>query len=232
MLYIIYLPKTEKEDIKDRKILKMLELYSKKTNYQNSIISSPGFLSTSDKTIKEFINQFSQIVVKNESKELGFLNGMNGDNKIKGNNKTIKEIHYKYMKQYNFVGIDIGLLSKRDHRKMLFFFTYNNKNKNYKNKAIKTKTDIDNFIKSINVNAVLIGSSNQSNTTYFNPIATKGEADIFMFNKKINNKTIESESFYEIYKDSVITESIGGIGKEDSDEFLNQILKDMLYSNL
>lgn len=230
MLYIIYLPKIEKEDKRERKLLKMLEAYSKQTGYENSIISSPGFLSTKNNTIREFLENLSRIITNNNKVELGFMNGMNGNTKIKGSNKTIKEAHYKIMKQYNFDGIDIKVLNKRDHRKMMFFFTY--KNEEHKRDVIKTKEEIDNFLDQICVNAVLIGSSNQSNVTYFSPVATKGEADIFMFNGKFKNKEINIESFNEIYKDSVITKSIGGIGDKDSDEFLNQILEDMLYSNL
>ena len=106
------------------------------------------------------------------------------------------------------------------------------------------QTNIDQFIDSISVNAVLIGSSNQSNTTYFDRRASKGEADIFIFRPDyysevdkqdkllIREEDNDINRIFGEFEDSVITKSFWGKGSRDSEAFLKDILKSTLVESL
>jgi hypothetical protein len=232
-LYIVYLPKKEKEDINDRKILEILRWYSKVTCYKNSIIASPGYMSTTDVTINQFLSQLGQrLSIKTSGANTnkvyyGLLSGMNANRMVPGANHSIIEHHNALMKKYNLWPIYINCKSNHDHRKVMCFFEYDTIN-GYKN--INDMCDVDNFLNMISVNAVLIGSSNQSYTTYFEPIAQKGEADIFMFLDKqkgrLYNSIIEDDRF----NNTVIAESVHG--DENPEEFLKNILRDLLTTNI
>lgn len=233
MLYIVYLPKKEKEKIKDRKVNKMLEIYSKVTNYQNSIIASPGYMSKTAATISNYLKNLSNIVT-NGRIYYGIFNGMNGNHNCQG--VSILDRHQQEMKKYNFININIDSKVNKDHRKVMCFFTLNNniyKEINFKN--------YDDFLNEINVNAVLIGSSNQSDSTYFKAVADKGEADIFMFSgewfdnqgkkKTITDENVISNDY--IGSDEItITKSWQGKAHTKTNEFLKEILKDLLETNL
>ena len=233
MLYIVYLPKKEKEDIKDRKLNKILENYSKSTKYENSIISSPGYMSKTTTTISDYLNKLSVLVAKKKI-YYGIFNGMNGHHNCQG--FSILDRHKLEMKKYGFVNISIDAKVTNDHRKVMCFFTFN--------KKIYKEINFENynaFLNVINVNAVLIGSSNQSDTSYFKPTADKGEADIFMFSDMwfdnqgnvhyITDIKDISNDFNE-FEDVVITKSWYGKAHTKTNEFLKDILKDLLDTNL
>ncbi len=239
-LYIVYLPKKANETLRNRKILKVLEWYSKMTKYKNCVISSPGYMSTIDSKIKNFLSNLSRILTPtisgNNSNKVyfGLLNGMNGGNKLKNNNSSIIQYHNSNMGKFGFIPIKIKTIPVLDHRKVMCFFTPRNDNKI---EEINGSYDIKRFLNNISVNAVLIGSSNQSNSTYFDDPSKKGEADIFMFIDEMKgllyNSITENRENNDIgFEDTVITESVYGKGNDDPESFLKDILEDLLNTNI
>lgn len=105
----------------------------------------------------------------------------------------------------NLIGLsnhltDLSTKNKKDHRKMVFFFDIF-KDDNPKGDPMRplqntplTDKDVEKFITSIKVHAVLIGSSNVSFETYYNSPANKGEADLFLFTDGLGfGEYLESE---------------------------------------
>ena len=240
MLYIAYLPKTKGEPKESRKINCILDWYMSITEYQYSVIAAPGYLSRGENTIKEYIKNLSDILTNgSQNIKIGFLNGMNGHYISTSGNIIIDE-HNDNLSHNHFERIILNPKNERDHRKMLCFY----KDDKHTNE-IKLES-IDEFLKTIKVDAILIGSSNQSYTTYFNDTASKGEADIFMFVAPENSRiekfiyTLKGKDYnpdinqkwIELFDDIVITESFYGKGHENSQEFFKDILKDILVSGL
>lgn len=242
MLYIIYLSKVQGESLARRKIIKLIETYSKETCSENSIMCFPGYMSTADSSINEYLTKLYGIMnYGNNTINVGLFNGMNG----RYNYNMTCSARDSHINKFglagsnNFNNIDVDASSKRDHRKMMCFFTY----KKDFNDPID-QTNIDQFIDSISVNAVLIGSSNQSNTTYFDRRACKGEADIFIFRPDyysevdkqdkllIREEDNDINRIFGEFEDSVITKSFWGKGSRDSEEFLKDILKSTLVESL
>lgn len=240
MLYIAYLPKVKGEHIEERKVNNVLDWYMSKTNYEYSVIAAPGYLSTTENTIDTFVKELSKILANGSNKtKIGFLNGMNGHHTTSSGNRIIEE-HHKKMSAYNFEQIILTIKKEFDHRKMLCFFKFK--------KGIQEKTTIeklDNFLNCIYVGAILIGSSNQSKKTYFEENASKGEADIFMFDasgdceieryvEALNpdNQNPDMKEDDELFRDIVIANSFYGSGHEDTQTFLKNTLKDLLDSGL
>ena len=96
----MYLSKKEDENIKDRKVNKMLEVYNKATNYQNSIIASPGYMSKTTGTISNYLKELSSIVARSKI-YYGIFNGMNGNHKCQ--DISILDEHIKEKNNYNFL---------------------------------------------------------------------------------------------------------------------------------
>lgn len=240
MLYIAYLPKSKGEDVGDRKVNNILYWYMSKTNYEYSVIAAPGYLSTTENTIDTFVKELSDILAKGSNKtKIGFLNGMNGHHTT-SSGKIIIEEHYKKMSVYNFEQIILTIKKEFDHRKMLCFFKFQKGSQ--ENITIEK---LDDFLNCIYVGAILIGSSNQSKKTYFEKNASKGEADIFMFDASVdceikrniealypNNQNPDMKENDELFRDIVIANSFYGSGHEDTQTFLKNILKDLLESGL
>ena len=125
------------------------------------VISCPGYMSTTDVTINDFLSNI------NFPNNTYFTEGMNGNRVLRTTGLRIQDEHNKNF-TFNVSGI---CPRQRDHAKMIFFFENNDP---------KTTWDISELLE-LKVKAILLGSSNQSNTTYFNATADKGEADIFLF---------------------------------------------------
>ncbi len=244
MLYIAYLPKPMREAETDRKILRFLKWYVSTSTNEYSIISAPGYLSRGEYRINQFLRKLSRILVKRKgSTYLGILNGMNGHHYANGSNKTILEVHNDRLTAHNFQRIIMKPSTAFDHRKMMCFFKYNN------HPEFISSDTIDEFLDDIYVGGILIGSSNQSYLTYFQEYASKGEADVFIFdaendsgiNSYIKNvissdpyPDIRNEVAYreDVFSDIVLTRSIHGLGHTNSQEFLKNILKDILKTGL
>lgn len=243
MIYIIYLPKSKGEDKKDRKINLILEKYSKFTNYENSIISSPGYMSRRSSSIGKYLLNLEKILTDSKKKntEIGLLNGMNGHYPLNKLGTTIREEHINLFSKYHFSEIEMNVNKSLDHRKVMCFFT-----RKTSFTEIITSENLAEFLETVQVNAFMIGSSNQSNTTYFDKIASKGEADIFVFRDTYystgnkgeigiingeNDEGLIAQSF-SVVRDSVITKSFFGIGHDKSQDFMNNVLYELLKTGL
>lgn len=234
MLYTVYLPKKQNEILNKRKVNIVLQRYNIITKHQNSIIASPGYMSTTDSTIRVFLQEFSKIMNDpnvNINNYYGLFNGMNGSN-ILNNGSSIIDMHYRLMPNYRFDRLIIKSKKTTDHRKVLCLFTL----KEDKIPVEITKENYNYFLANLDVNAVLVGSSNQSKSTYFAPKALKGEADIFMFDgDNVAYKDLiedEDKKYGSLFEDTVVSESIYGLGKDNPREFLKNILRDLLETNL
>ena len=112
---------------------------------------------------------------------IGLLNGMNGAWKTKASKttkiNTILELNLDCIDSNgDFEKIDIDSNDNPDHRKVMCFYHYI---KEWNDNEI-SRCNLDEFLDSINVDAVLLGSSNQSCNTYFSNKSNKGEADILI----------------------------------------------------
>lgn len=179
-LYTVYLPKVKGERLLDRKINILFKEFSQGLscicNGKYTVISSPGYLSRSDKEIENFFTHLSDILL-GTSISLGFLKGMNSLDTIKKHYIIMDRLSCASESPFHFRRLLLNLdENSDDHRKMLFFLTHDE----MIDEIVTVKT-IDKFLESISVNGVLIGSSNQSNSSYFDNNAKKGEADVFMF---------------------------------------------------
>ena len=186
MIYSIFMRKMQGESAPFPTTIVVQEYINKFVNDNDIVITFPGYMSTTDETIKDFISR-----IKFPS-NTHFTVGMNGTRVVKTTGMPIQYEHNNYF-TFNISGL---VPSQRDHSKMMFFFDNN-----------KPLTNISvSQLLTLNVKAVLLGSSNQSKNTYFNLTADKGEADIFLFegrymanNEQISDENIENKikNFYQ-----------------------------------
>ena len=178
-MYIIILKKTEM-DKRPFPIEKILIQYFNKRN-NDIILVSPGYMSYTKKTIKNFCVEFCNLNTTSTN-EFIFAKGMNGRNKVKNLSIDIVDEYYNNICQKNNQVRHSLFLTKNDHSKFLIFIDkksaciYDNKELNVKELLSDFKTK---------VNAILLGSSNFSYNTYFNSPTDKGEADIFMISENV-----------------------------------------------
>lgn len=232
-LYIRYIPKIEGEN-KDFKIVKSLKKYMQTNIGKNNIIAAPGYLSSYAK-VKAFVQEFKDIVPLNEEcLYIGYFNCLNWEKTFKKmTSKFIISKHYIELQNTGkFRKLKIKISNKRDHRKMMFLFKILEKPKfDFKN-DILDKTNKDVFLSSIVVNAILIGSSNQSYNTYYGGgkgKADKGEADILMF---VSDESVGSIRENEYIEGTVVFEEICGVGNKSPHDYLKEILEDFLAKSL
>ena len=244
MLYIAYLPKPKGELYDDRKIHKILTWYTKLTQDKYSIIAAPGYFSTTDASIEDYLFELTRLLTNDGdvavgNRKIGFLNGMNGHyNTTSGKNSIIAE-HNKHLGGSEFGRIQLMPKKEFDHRKMMCFFC----ERGTEHPEI-TLDSLDPFLQTVHVGAVLIGSSNQSKTSYFEQKASKGETDVFLVDAEddlwvqIALETLhngEQGEWPGLLKDDdniVITKSFSGKGHYDTQEFLKNILRELLTNGL
>lgn len=232
-MYTIFIPKYENET-PDFLITKTLELFMNSISC-DCIISSPGYMSTTSNTIRQYIQNLSDTVSKNCCPYLGFFNGMNGNNPVRYGANTIRQEHENEVSiSSSFQSLPIQCNNHRDHRKMMFFI---------KNKSMPQVLDsrsIGYFLRHSTVCGILVGSSNQSLNTYYggakrNP-ADKGEADILMYYDDGNNFTERIIAWKSDYPNIRISQSIDikeGISeREYESEYFKEILKNFIENNL
>lgn len=257
MLYTLYLPKMKGDN--NQFLIDTIDWYSTLTKGTNDIIVSPGYMSTTEKSILFFLESLGKLLGKGgRDVEIGLLNGMNGSWNNSTTKKTILQMHRDTIemncmrRDFILKNIEICPNKKPDHRKVMVFFR---KKHMWDFKEKLDRSNITKFLDNIDVNAVLIGSSNQSKTTYFEPVAKKGEADIFMFAVEGDNKdekeiidflntlNAQNDSYKEQFSDSnnkyselfnncILSRSIYGKGNKKSGEFLKDILRNLLESGL
>ena len=179
MLYIVYIPKRKGPDESDdgknlTNIVRVIQEYLKMRPSCSGVICAPGYMSKSDTTISDYWKQtFSEDVLKSNNPSASeprklivrLLNGVSNEDIVDKNKKFLDGLT-------RFELINGGETSKKDHRKMMLFF-------HAKHNEIDADNDAD-FLKQIKIGAVLIGSSNQSFSTYNKLPANKGEADVLL----------------------------------------------------
>lgn len=227
-LYLMYIPKVQGEST-DFKLVKALKKCMKYYSGENNIISSPGYLS-SLKYVGDFVKEFEKIVPKKNSILIGYFKGMNKFNRLSGSCDLIDEHYTKLIGTGKFKKLKIKIANKSDHRKMTFIYGIKESSLyDFESYELNSGTK-DKFLDSIIVNAVFIGSSNQSYNTYYGGAssrAKKGEADVLMFVTD-NVETLKNDMYVD---GTVIYEELLGTSKEPH-EYLKDILREFLETAL
>lgn len=228
MLYVNYLPKIQGEK-PDFKIIGSLKKCMKYYNGNNNIISSPGYLS-SKTYVHDFAVEFGKLIPSGNKIYIGYFKGMN---KISGS-AVINLLDEHYIEMYKtgkFKKLNIKISNKSDHRKMIFIYGIKEKASfDFEKDVLDIKTQ-DKFLDSIIVNAVLLGSSNQSYSTYYGGKkgkADKGEADILLFTAD-REESLRDVMYVE---GGVIFKEIISDKNKDPHDYLKDILKDFLSTAL
>ncbi|MGN0643050.1 MAG: hypothetical protein ACI4JJ_07870 [Huintestinicola sp.] len=233
-MYTVYIPKYQGEK-PDFLITKVLSKYMDSTGYTNNIIlSSPGYMSTTNNTIDEYLSRFeNEIINLREKINMCIFNGMNGTRKTYPSGPTIREAHENRITRSVYLNlISVNCSAKIDHRKMMFFIRFLTNTNNYNNLNLNNYQE---FLRNIEVHGVLIGSSNQSLNTYFGGShslqADKGEADILMFTEDdAAHGMLDSEGVDEM-NNIIISKSMRPPLGGDA-EYLKTILQDFLKNSL
>lgn len=228
-LFLSYIPKVKGESV-DFKIIDVIKTCMGYYPNGNNIISSPGYMSKTLKSINDFVDEFQKIVPPKKIIHIGYLKGLTGTVK-RGSTKIIDEHYKKLSVTGKFKQIKIKVSNNSDHRKMIFFFGVNdNPTFNFSSDTLNKKNK-KKFLNSISVNAILMGSSNQSYNTYYGGSAKKadkGEADVLMFIEDNLNYVNNNDMFVE---GTVIFKAMRGMNS-DPHEYLKEILNDFLNNAL
>ena len=191
----------------------------------------PGHLS-SGKNVKKYLDRFNELVSNTKSKQYiefgnGYLAGNNRNDYINYISQQSKVPEF-YLRNYC-----IGLPNKlrNNHSKALFYFSWiENKDNIIKIKLESGKrldeSEVEEFLKSVTVQAIIVGSSNQSFRTYFSPIADKGETDVMLI-KSDNGLECAINNEYDVIKDIIISN-----GLDVKAEIIANKHKDFFNSNL
>lgn len=242
MLGLLYIPKYrgEKQPFQIGKVVNIVfgELCNRDPSCPFGIIMSPGYMSTTKNTIQEYIDKFFKEVKNSGNFQqlyAAIFIGMNGCVKVKKQSNTILEQHSIELNLRKINPLVFKFKTKnKDHRKMLFFFTFKSVHKKFL-PSIVAKTDIDSFMNNISVEYLMIGSSNQSKSTYYSRTASHGEADVLFFTNKDFEKRIKDENLLindDDYLNGCVLSKVEEQPGFDSSQYLNEILKDFLNNNL
>lgn len=245
-MYTLYIPKYE-GDLPKFNIIRALSMYSSSVNYQFNIISAPGYMSRTEYTIEKFLRKLNGTLDDTRTHYISFFNGMNGNNLLYlFPSTTIKEHHDNLVPRLlpRFKLIRTNCKSNKDHRKMLFFYEFNddpiNENENNNplmNEIIKGNWELNqlnyrDFLNCITVHAIMIGSSNQSLNTYYSARADKGEADLFMFaDADVNFTNVLLREMESETNNMVLSRSIHTLRGGD-EGYMKEILHEFLSNSL
>lgn len=150
--------KKNKNDKRPYGLNKVLKEYIRSYGSDDIIIASPGYQSTTQKTIAEFCKELKIIAPANT---IYFALGMNGSTIINGTGKSIHDHHVPTIRSRTF--------GTTDHSKFILFL------------------DRDLRAGNCNVKAAALGSSNLSRNTYCLENAPKGETDILLIKESVVN---------------------------------------------
>ena len=207
---------------------KAVELYMKGKGQNDCLLVYPGYMSTSLQTIHDFCTKF----YVGQNNRIYLLDGCNGvlfpsKKKTSTNPLRISNQHKQELDILAGTNVTTLLGGTKDHSKCIFFFECIERLK----ECNDTPQNIDEVKcicdENVRIRAALIGSSNWSFNTYYNPTADKGECDVFL----IEDTTMTREEILEFY-DSLRQEiEEGQIGLfEDMVPHLN--LRDLLNEYL
>lgn len=164
-MFYAFILKKNKGDIAPFAVSTIINKYAAMFN-NDIVISSPGYMSTTISTITDFVNNLKL------TQNVYFAVGMNGNQAVNG--KSYVSIQDEYNNQYGSK-LKMKKFSSKDHSKFMFFLDAQS-----------------GFYYSLKVKAILIGSSNQSYSTYFKSPAEKGETDVFIIDGTFIDKNDES----------------------------------------
>lgn len=226
-MYSLYIPKYRDDPRSATLLPQELGNFMRLTGYSCDLLVSPGYLSTDDGTIGQFLEKLEERLTAPGKRTvgLGLFNGTNGGNRIGGSPHTPLERHSALLASVSRLEeIPLNVKTSRDHRKMIFFFEGGEE-------APKDKLDSKNrdaFLDAVTVKAVLIGSSNFSWNTYWNggkALPPKGEADLLLFTDEDYKEDVQ-ERIGEETAQMVLFQSIAG-GKAP-ETYFKEILTDFL----
>ena len=203
MLYTVYIPKKQGES-NEFCITSVIKEYLKLNQCCDGVICAPGYSSKTQNNHIEFWEKtFPEEIIKDRNFKAWVLEGMNGV----ATNKSFMDA-VRLINHIDF--INPGKNSGNDHRKMMAFFRSSH--------MIPENNGLDkqSFLESIEIDSVLIGSSNQSYNTYLKKPAAKGETDIMLIaanNRSTSGnaiwKFVENVSSYDLNEmDNIIGESV------------------------
>lgn len=155
----------------------LLREYTKLYGKNDLLVCLPGYLSTTSKTINQFYKAFPKNASATAPQNFAyFFKGMNGTRVLKSGVSIQDAINNLYG------GFSSKITSRPDHSKIVVFLENSNKSN-----KIHNGVNIDSKIISGNVKAILIGSSNQSFSSYLHlkKSANKGEADVFLVDESV-----------------------------------------------
>lgn len=234
-MYSLYIPKY-KGEVASRSILpKELGHFMNCTGYSYDLLVSPGYLSRTSGTIDKFLTEMEKELAAAGKRKVGvgLFHGMNGHNLITMGGTNILRAHGIALTRSACLE-EIAVDPKRldDHRKMIFFFKRND----WDVTSTLDSGSMAAFLAKIVVEAVLIGSSNFSWSTYYDAggrTPEKGEADLLMFVDESYKRAIQE--MIENSQDSeespmVLSKSIAG--GERPEDFFKEILKNFLEYSL
>ena len=224
-LQLIYIPKVAGEP-SEFKIIRSLKNCMEYYKGKNNILSSPGYMGRMT-SVNTFVTKFKEIVPPGDRVYIGYFKGLTGKMNPSGSTDIIDEFYLELLSTRKFKKLSITIADKPDHRKMMFFFGINeDASFDFKRETLSLLTK-DRFLNSITVNAVLVGSSNQSKTTYYGGAsghADKGETDILMY--------VNDGSRVPRFTDgTVIFEAVLGLS-DTPHEYLKEMLRDFLSRSL
>lgn len=169
-LYLVYIPKYQ-DSTPPFLITNIISQYMHNFRHgrDTTIISCPGCLSSNER-MDDYANNFRGIVPG--CNKFGAFRAYNGYNhRLNDFKNAIVNA------RPSITLLDIAARNHSDHRKMLFFIEESpNTIVNINTRALANE-----YLDYANVQAVLIGSSNQSFNTYFSPTGRNGECDILMY---------------------------------------------------
>lgn len=230
-MYVVYMPKYQ-GDVPDYNIIRVISGYMGATAYDCEILCAPGYMNLNKNTTDNFYNKLVPIlknscVSRKRKIEVGIFNGMNGTRSA-SYGITCRQQHENSIVSHGLKLIYLKCKNKKEHQKMIFFM----EKQSPFNGPITIKNYME-FLNTVVVKAVMIGSSNQNLTTYyggFKGYSDKGEADVFMF-VDIKNVADAIISIDPEGRNIVVSESLNLKNKSD-ERYLRGILENFLKNSL
>jgi hypothetical protein len=152
----------------------LLEEYQRFSHKQNFAYCLPGYMGTTFRTIDDF---FASFPWKGHS---FFQNGMNGYRLVTRGTTSIGSLYNDPSHGDSVLLFNRIFGSDPDHSKTIFFLEGT--------PAIDETDDLFSAIRKLSqlkADALLLGSSNQSFTSYYSPKADKGEADVLLVSESV-----------------------------------------------
>ena len=261
-MYIIYGQKTKNESVDNYPLNSQIKFLSHLFDNRCWIFSMPGYLSKG-RNAEKYINDFNNLVSESDNTQyIGFGNGYNaGTQRVKYINSISQQsINNPDFRLRNY-SLDLPANGLNNHSKALFYFSWKREDNLMKEelengKLSLSRSNMDCFLNAVSVNAVIVGSSNQSFLAYFSQTADKGETDVLLiksdmslnstpntikgvimdiaFNNGVEIREDIIVKDYEYFFDNnIIAKSILSPQKYETDEkFLNDIFRECLENEL